>query len=191
MLSDYNRKLLADMNKVHSPASEKLIASHLPQTRQLYHLGFIQPLVQNGLKITKVHEVWSCDQSDFMSSYVLENVRRRAESTCEAERSFFKLCTNSLFGKTMQNVMNYCDKMRITDDKNIFLNLVFSPFFKRCFSISDTRVGIISSREMVLLDSPLYVGFSILELAKRQLWSFYYNDLTRITERSQYMELVT
>ena len=51
------------------------------------------------MKLVKIHKILSFKQSDWLRSYIDFNTERRKESTNEADRDYFKLVINCIFGK--------------------------------------------------------------------------------------------
>ena len=180
MLSPRNREYLAAHGRTHPKSSTKLVASHLPQEQCFMHVTLLKELMSHGLKVSKLHEVYRCDQSRFMKSFVDENVRQRSLATSESERNLFKLFSNALYGKCCQNPLKHRERLRIIEDEKLFLSTVFSPFFKRCFPIREDRVACVLEREEVELNSPIYIGMSILDLAKVLLYRFFHGTLKKI-----------
>ena len=66
---------------------------------------------RHGLKLKKVHRVIEFQHSNWMKPYIMLNTRLR---TAAKEKDFFKLMNNSMFGKTIENIIGYeaSDKSR-------------------------------------------------------------------------------
>ena len=50
-------------------------------------------------------------------------------------------------------------------------------FFKSCRNLGNKKCIVERYVKQILLDIPIYVGNTILQLAKHQYWNFYYNVL--------------
>ena len=57
------------------------------------------------------------------------STRLRKNAKNELEKDFFKLMSNSLFGKTMENIRNHKDMKLVTSGKK-YLNYVMKPNFQ-------------------------------------------------------------
>ena len=85
---------------------------------------------------------------------------------------------NAVFGKTMENVRKRMRYDLVTDKKR-FQKLVNDVTFKGHDHISENLVGVSRSKNRVVLDKPIIVGFSILELSKVLMYDFHYNVMKK------------
>ena len=56
------------------------------------------------MKLTKIHKVLKCKQSDWMKIYINFNTKKRKNATTSFEKTSFKLMINSVYGKIMENL---------------------------------------------------------------------------------------
>ena len=64
-----------------------------------------------------------------------------------------------------------------SDEEEKILKLVAKPTFARQEIFNEHLVGIQNRKEKVLLNKPIYVGMSVLDLSKHLMYNFYYNTL--------------
>ena len=81
---------------------------------------------------------------------------------------------NSVFGKTMENLRKRMDVKLINNAKD-YLKSVGRPTFVSQKIFSKNVVAIHKIKPTLLLNKPIYVGFSILELSKLLMYDFHYN----------------
>ena len=83
-----------------------------------------------------------------------------------------------VFGKTMENVRKRVDvKLLRSDEEEKILKFVAKPTFTRQEIFNEHLVGIQNHKEKVLLNKPIYVGMSVLDLSKHLMYDYYYNHL--------------
>ena len=66
-----------------------------------------------------------------------------------------------------------------SDEEKKILKLVAKPTFAQQVIFNPYLVGIQNRKERVLLNKPIYVGMSILDLSKMLMFDFYYNHLKK------------
>ena len=88
------------------------------------------------------------------------------------------MMNNSVFGKTMGNLRKRVDvKLVRSKEEGKLRRLIASPAFARA-NISDDDLAAIKVQESnLVLNHPVYLGMSILDLSKHLMYDFYYNQL--------------
>jgi hypothetical protein len=108
-----------------------------------------------------------------MKKYIDFNTEKRKMAKNDFEKDFFKLMNNSVFGKTMENVrkrMNF----KLISDKTKFQKYVAQPNFINGVIFNENLVGVHYIQGKLLLNKPIYVGFSILDISKTLMYDFHY-----------------
>lgn len=162
----------------------KLIASVYDIKNYVIHYRHLKFVLRLGLPLVKVHRVISFRQSKWLANYIEYNAIQRSLSTSESEKIFFKLMINAIYGKTLENV----DKRREVKIANSWQSrlkhkgaraLVASPYF-HSISVFDNQTSAVQMKKsMVTYDKPIYLGFVILEEAKRKMYDFHYNYMLK------------
>ena len=91
------------------------------------------------------------------------------------DRSLFSV---QVFGKTMENVRKrVVVRLFRSDEEERIIKYVAKPTFAQQVIFNPDLVGIQNHKEKVLLNKPIYVGMTVLDLSKHLMFDFYYNTL--------------
>ena len=113
-------------------------------------------------------------QEDWLKTYFDLNTKLRQKAKKNFEKDFFKLMNNSVFGKTMENIRKYRGIKLVTTEKarNYLVsesNYNTKKFFK------ENLLAIEMKKTSVLMNKPVYLGLSILDLSKTVMYEFWYD----------------
>jgi len=76
----------------------------------------------------------------------------------------------------MENVRNHVDFELINNPERL-QKVIHHPALKHIHYISSDLVGAEKQKAEIVLDKPIYVGFSVLELSKLHMYKFFYDVL--------------
>ena len=138
------------------------------------HYRNLQLYVSLGMKVTKIHKILGFEQSDWLKKFVDFNTQKRKNANNKFEESFFKLMVNSVFGKRMEHLRKRANVKLINNAKD-YVKSVSSPTSVSQKIFTKKLVAIHKIKPVLLLNKPIYVGFSILELSKLLMYDFHYN----------------
>ena len=102
------------------------------------------------------------------------NTELRRQTKNDFEKNFFKLMNNSVFGKTMENVRKHRDIKLVKADKKRN-QLVSEPNYHRAKWFSENLLTNKMKKVKVKMNKPVYLGLSILEISKTQMYEFWYD----------------
>ena len=85
---------------------KKLIPNLYNKEKYVAHHEALQFYLRNGMVLKKIHEGISYEGKDFMKKFIDINAEARKVAKDDFEKDFYKLMSNSVFGKTMENVRN-------------------------------------------------------------------------------------
>ena len=120
-------------------------------------------------------------QAPVMRDYVQFNSLRCSQAQNDFGFDFYKLLSNSLFSKMIENPEKRT-KVKLCRMKEELESNVGKPTFKRSKIIDQHLVGVEMKYVSVKLNKPYYVGVAILELAKCHMYDFHYNVMKSVFE---------
>ena len=170
MLSSYQKTLGS-----RPSSARKLLETLLDKREYVCHYSVLKFYQQKGLKITKLHRALKFKQSNFMKAYIEQNTKlRQKPDATEFEKNFFKLLNNSCFGKTMENLRQRYKMVFVnSEEKAKFYTNKFN--FKKFTIFREDLVGITLSNKDIRWNKPTYIGASILDVSKLELYKFHYD----------------
>jgi len=117
-----------------------------------------------------------------MEPYIRMNTELRKAATSDFEKDLYKLMNNAVFGKTMENLRKRVDvKLVRSHEDDKIRRLIASPSYARVNRFGNDMAALLMHKARLVLNRPVYVGMSILDLSKTLMYDFYYNQL-----KSQY-----
>lgn len=146
------------------------------------HFWVIQQAVQLGLRLVKINRALKFSQSCWLKPYIDYNTTRRAAATSQFQKDFYKLLNNSIFGKTLENKRKHKNVKLVTSDKKL-QKLVQQPNFKTSIIINENLVAVCMNKTSIMMDRPLYIGMSILDISKTHMYDFHYNKMVKFYGR--------
>ena len=90
------------------------------------------------------------------------------------EKYFFKLMNTAVYRKAMENVRKYRDIRLVTTERRKNY-LVSEPNFHPTKVFTEELLAIEINKTEILLNKPVYLGLSILELSKILMYEFWYD----------------
>ena len=113
-------------------------------------------------------------QSDWKKKYIDFNTERRINADEDFEKYFSKLIINSVYGKTMENLWKRI-KVWLVNNAGEFLKHASRPTYITCKIFSGNFAAIHEIKPVLMLNKPIYVGFTVLELSQWLMYDFHYN----------------
>ncbi|XP_026322221.1 uncharacterized protein LOC113231895 [Hyposmocoma kahamanoa] len=169
--------------------SPKLIASLYDKYNYVVHFIHLKEMLRNGLILRNIHRILSFKQSNFLQKYIDLNTNLRQSAVSVFEKDFFKLMNNAIFGKTIENrrkqvsvklITTWKDEYNLTKKRLDAETLISRPNLKNISVFSENFLAAQFTPEKIVLDRPIYIGFSVLEYAKQHLYKFHYDFIKKI-----------
>ena len=154
------------------------MSSLIDKNNYVIHYRNLQQCLEQGLKLKKIHRILKFKQSDWMRPYIDLNTQKRTISNYEPDKNFFKLMNNAVYGKTMENMRKRV-KIRIVKSKKDFIKYTSKPICINWNIYHKTLVPIHEKKVCLTLNKPIYVGFTVLEITKWEMYNFHYNFMIK------------
>lgn len=155
----------------------KLILNLNDKKKYVLHYRTLKLVLKNGMKIERLGRILKFRQSPWLKPYILLNTNERTKATNEFEKNFFKLMSNAVYGKTLENVRDHVD-VRL---RNTWLgrygarNLIIKPNFKKRTIFNENLIAIEMLRTNIFIAKPIIVGVCVLEISKLCMYNFHYD----------------
>ena len=117
-------------------------------------------------------------QPDWMKKYIDFNTEERMNAANDFENNFFKLMINSLYGKTMENLRKRIS-VRLVNNKKDFLKYTSNPAHVAHETFGKDYAAIHEIKPVLILNKPIYAGFTVLHLSKWKIYGFHYNFIKK------------
>ena len=169
--SQYTRSVGGDK------ASEvKLIAGHFPLQKYSFHIRLLKLYITLGINITKIHSIIEFSQKPLFADYINHCAKERQKAVKNNNpvlKHFYKLMPNSLYGKSLQNELNFDTRSVICRSGERYQNLCANYKFKsRKWLVQDEVALITLTKEKLDLKSPIFIGAAVLQLSKLKNLAF-------------------
>ena len=160
MLSNYCQEF-ADKYNIKVDGVKKLVPNLNIKTRYVLHYINLQLYVQLALRLTKTYRSLKFKQSQSLKPYIDFNTDKRKEATNSLKKDFFKLMSNSVYGKTIEKIRKRIMVRIVTNAKNYQI-LVSRQTFVSQKIFSKNLVDIYEIKPILTLSKTIYVGMCIL-----------------------------
>ena len=143
----------------------KLVPNLADKNKYILHYHNLKLYLSQGMILTKIHRAIQFKQSCWLKPYIDFNTEMRKNTKSDFEKNFFKLMNNSVFGKTMENLRKRTN-IELVDNPKRIKKICAKPSFKSFKIFNDSLVAVHQDKTKLLLNRPIYVGASILDMSK-------------------------
>ena len=158
--------------------TKKLICDFSDKKNYLVHYRMLKFYIRHGMIVDKVHHIISFRQSRWLEKYISFNTQKRNQAVNDFGKDFYKLLNNAFYGKTMENVRNRLKiKFVKKDDHRELIKQQSKLTFNGIHKSYENCDSYTFKQNEVLMDKPIYLGFSVLELSKLLMYETYYDKL--------------
>ena len=150
---------------------EKLVANLHDKTEYVIHIRNLKQALNHELVLKKVHRIIKFKQKAWLKSYIDTNTDLRKKAKNDFEKYYFKLTNNAVFGKTIRNVRKHRDIKLATTERRRNYSVLEQNYHTANF-ISENILAIETEKTQIIMNKPVYLGLSILELSKILMYEF-------------------
>ena len=130
------------------------------------------------MKLTKIQRVLKFRQSDCMKNYIDFNTEKKMNAANDFEKELFQLMTKSVYGKTMENLRKRIN-IRLVNNEKDFLKYTSKPTHITCKTFGKNYAAIHEIKQVLILNKPIYLGFTVLDFSKWKMYDFHDNFIKK------------
>ena len=183
ILSPLANQLLTDLDKKPAKRNKKLVPNLSNKTKYVVHYRNLKFYLQMGLKLKFIHRVIEYKQSKWLAPYIDFNTEKRKEATTDFKNNLYKLSNNTVFGKFCENLRKRQDVKIVTGQKEAE-RLVAKPNYNSFTIISPNATMVKLDKTSIYWDRPSFVGQTILNLFKLEMFKFHYQQIVPFYTRN-------
>ena len=178
-LHDLHNEYPLAVQSVTVDGVKKLIPNLHDKERYVVHHETLRCYLRNGMVLKKIHEGISYVEKDFMKKFIDINAEARKVAKDDFEKDFYKLMSNSVFGKTMENKRNRWDIEILNGnddhDSKRLLKKISKPNYGGSFIFENSQlVSVRMGPSSVYLNKPIQHGVTVLDRAKVPMYEWHY-----------------
>lgn len=171
--------LCAQTQKPPNGKHEKLLLTLFDKNNYVVHYEMLKFLLSQGLVLKKIHRALRFTQSKWLNPYIQLNTDQRTRATNEFEKNLYKLMSNAVYGKTMENLRSRVDIKLKTKWLGRFgaAEMIAKPNFKKRTIFAEELLAIEMSKTEILMNKPIIIGMSVLDISKVVMCEFHYDHM--------------
>jgi hypothetical protein len=150
----------------------KLIPNLNNKKKYIVHYLNLQYYLQEGMILKKIRRILKFCQKRWLAPFIKTNTVKRQNATSEFDKLYFKQLNNSCYGKMLENKRKRINLKLVTTERE-FDTLVGKPNFVGVKEFNNNLAGITLQKPKVVLDKPIYAGFTILDISKLVMFTFF------------------
>ena len=156
---------IANAHNITTGAAKKLASNLMNKNNYVIHYRNLQQCLEVGMKLKKIHRILKFKQKAWIKPYIDFNTQKRKEATHEADKNHFKLLNNAVYGKTLKNMIKII-KIRIVKNSQDFIKYTSRPTCVNWKVFENNLAAIHEKKTSLILNKPIHVGFTVLEISK-------------------------
>lgn len=186
-LSDEMRAFSMTHNILNQPQSS-LVGSFFGK-KILVLSSLLRWYLQHNLIVTEIYQVVQFHGHKCFVNFADSVCSMRREADADISKKIIadtsKLCGNVIYGATITDKERFTDVKYLSDPDSVS-RLVNCKRFISMDELDDDIFEIQLSKQRIKLDTPIVIGFSILQLAKLRMLEFYYDLMCKFVHRKDF-----
>ena len=130
------------------------------------------------MKLTKIHRMLKFKHFDWIKKYIDFNAEKITNAANDLEKDFLKLMINSVYEKTME-ILQKRINVRLINNAEDFLKYANKPTYITHKIFGKDYAVIHEIKPVLILNKPIHVGFTVLDLSKQKIYDFHYNFIKK------------
>jgi len=169
MLSDYSK---SDTKPFRGQVA--LTPNLYDKSKYVLYLRNLHLYTQLGMKVTKIHRVLAFDQRAYLAPYILLNTEKRQHARSDFEKDLYKLLSNAVYGKTIEQLRKRTH-VRLISDPIEAKRYIRKPTCQSFHIINEDLTMIHLGKRKIKMNKSIFAGMVILDIAKTVLYDMHYN----------------
>ena len=170
-LSKYCLKI-ANAHNITTGTAKKLVPNLMDKNNYVIHYRNLQQCLELGIKLKKIHRILKVKQKDWMKPYIDFNTKKGKDATNETDKNHCKLLNNVVYGKATETKKKRI-KIRVVKNSQNFIKCTSRPTCVNWKVFENTLAAIHEKKISLTLSKPMYVGFTVLEISKWEMYIFH------------------
>ena len=145
--------------------------------------------LQHGLIVTDIYQVIQFRGYHCFNNFAESVCNMRREADCDGSKKIIadtaKLCGNVIYGATITDKERFTNVKYVTDISSAS-KLANSNNFVGMNELADDIFEVQLTKKRINLDTPIVIGFSILQLAKLRMLQFYYDVMFKYFSKKDF-----
>ncbi len=176
MLSDVTKRIRDKIGMNYRTNTSRLVQTLYPKERYVCHYAILKYFIRLGIKVTKIHKILEFNQEAYMRDYVDHQSEMRKHAKSAVEVNLRKALINILYGKSIQDKKK-CKSVHFVNSEKQLLKLAAKSNYVSGQIYKEDLVSVMMKQRSVLLDKPISIGATVLDLTKLHMLRFYYGYL--------------
>ena len=185
------RDMLSEYSKTDSSfrGQTALTPNLYNKMKYVLYIKNLQLYTQLGMKVQKIHRVLTFDQKAYLAPYILFNTEKRQHARSDFEKDLYKLLSNAVYGKTIEQLRSRTN-IKLISDPNEAKRYIRKPTCRSFHIINEDLTMVHLGKRKIQMNKPIFAGMVILDIAKTVVYDLHYNYILQKYSSSEKAKLL-